>query len=115
MQFPGKGQKKQACLYRVCTWKNPGGKRGGGAGRGGGTPRTPKTPATPSGRGRGRPRREDVTPSSAVTSTPTTETLPAAETPITDEPLSAAQQSTAKKRGGRQSISVISPAAVKDI
>jgi len=43
------------------------------------------------------------------------ETLSAAETPITDDPLSAAQQSTAKKRGGRQSISVISPAAVKEV
>ena len=44
--FSGKGQKKQACVHRVCTWKNPGGKKGGGAGRGG-TPKTPKTPGTP--------------------------------------------------------------------
>ena len=117
--FPGKGQKKQACIYRVCTWKNPGGKRGGGAGRGG-TPKTPKTPTTPgSGRGRGRPRREDsshATPT-VVTSTPAAENSaaePTVETPKSGEPINAAL-SAVKKRGVRRSISVISPAAVKDV
>jgi hypothetical protein len=26
-RFGGRGAKKQACIYRICTWKNPSGKR----------------------------------------------------------------------------------------
>ena len=26
-RFGGRGLKKQACIYRICTWKNPSGKR----------------------------------------------------------------------------------------
>ena len=37
-RFGGKGTKKQACTWRLCTWKNPSGtKRGRGRGRGAGT------------------------------------------------------------------------------
>ena len=103
--------KKQACIHRVCTWKNPGGKRGAGAGRGT-SPKTPKTPDTPgTGRGRGRPKREDP-------ATPTLTSTPAAAEP-TSEAVPAvvfedAAVSAVKKRG-RRSISVISPAAVKEV
>ena len=40
-RFGGRGAKKQACIYRICTWKNPSGKRI--------TPQTPNLANSPKG------------------------------------------------------------------
>ncbi|TRY79414.1 hypothetical protein TCAL_02262 [Tigriopus californicus] len=99
-KFGGHGTKKQACIYRVCMWKNPGGatrlRETGTAVRSRGRPRG-------SGRGRsdGIPKGTPVTPEvarSMVSKVSGTTPTPTSSTP------------SGRGRRGRKSISVISPA-----
>ena len=103
-RFGGKGAKKQACIYRICTWKNPSGKRI--------TPQTPtmgKIGKSPKG-----------VPSGKIVS-------PAAVRRVQDPSLDASLnqkdedfepvnkeatpvKAAKKVRAGRKSISVVSPA-----
>merc|ERR1711899_539946 len=91
-RFGGRGAKKQACIYRICTWKNPSGKRI--------TPQTPNLANSP----KGVPSGTIVSPAAVrrQQAGPEVSTTPKAETP-----------SKGVKRGrgrGRKSISVVSPA-----
>lgn len=106
--FLGRGSKKQACIHRVCLWKNPSG----------------VNRHHPSPGGRGRPRNSDVTPGSTPKGGRTPAASPA--TPATGRgrgKRAAAEgkeefasnlslQAVANKRG-RKSIPVVSPAAAK--
>lgn len=99
----GKNTKKQACIYRLCTWKNPSGKRtpsGRGSRKGAnvtpqGTPVTPSMAGALMNRGAGGANARVATPKNTSTA--------AGATPV---------KTRAEKRG-RKSISVVSPAVNK--
>ena len=91
-RFGGRGAKKQACIYRICTWKNPSGKRI--------TPQTPNLANSP----KGVPSGTIVSPAAVRRQQAGPE---AASTPKIEP------EETPKKRGrgrARKSISVVSPA-----
>ena len=102
-KFGGKNSKKQACIYRLCTWKNPSGKKYSGRGR------QPKHP-TP-GASEGTP----VTPRLASTliknqdATPTSKRDPGSARQKLDMETPSPRPVGRPKRG-RKSISVVSPA-----
>ena len=93
-KFGGRGLKKQACIYRICTWKNPSGKR---------AQPHPTLSSTP----KGVPSGTIVSPAAVrrVSEAPVA-------SPSTSTPTKTSNQSTPKKaptRGKRKSISVVSP------
>ncbi len=105
-KFGGRGMKKQACIYRICTWKNPSGKRI--------TPQTPNlsetkkgvpagTIVSPAAARRGRKPNETLMEPPAVTSTPK---------PPSSNSNDNNDVSTRSSKRGRKSISVVSPASV---
>jgi len=111
-KFGGRGAKKQACIYRICTWKNPSGKR-----------ITPQTPTLASSK-KGVPSGTIVSPAAVRrvnndgphnTSTPknnTTTVISSSEADLQPETPKSTKQSGRKI--ARKSISVVSPAVNAD-
>lgn len=109
----GKNSKKQACIYRLCTWKNPSGKRtpGGRSSRKGNPNMTPQgTPVTPSMAGALMNRGGGVASAGPKQqATPTKRT--AGGSPVAT--VSGVKRRTEVTKRGRKSISVVSPAVSK--
>ncbi len=116
-KFGGRGLKKQACVYRLCSFKNPGGTpRGRGAAKRAavaatlsGTPVSPKTMREAAARARQeeedqRDRKDEAEKQGGKKS-------PSKKTTIKEKAAAAAAAAAAAKRG-RQSLPVVSPSSV---
>ena len=103
-KFGGRGLKKQACIYRICTWKNPSGKR---------AQPHPTMNSTPKGVPSGTivspaaVRRVGLTEEEAFAAIPSSPKT--SSTPKTYQSTTTTTPKKTPARGKRKSISVVSP------
>ena len=103
-KFGGRGLKKQACIYRICTWKNPSGKR---------AQPHPTLNSTPKGVPSGtiispaNVRRVGLSEEEAFAAIPSSPKT--SSTPKTYQSTTTTTPKKTPARGKRKSISVVSP------